>query len=110
LNSDIPVDFRVTLLKNAGHPFGVLRSKGALRFIIYLVKKINDLYYTHAATGEPPLAMSASVFFALKNAVSAARSDAGNPDWFPMGKIFLLLLFNFNNLIYLFRNRWASYR
>ena len=28
LNRDIPTDFRVTLLKNASHEFGVFRSKG----------------------------------------------------------------------------------
>jgi xanthine dehydrogenase/oxidase len=63
LNRDIPVDFRVSLLKNAAHPFGVLRSK---------------------ATGEPPICMSVSVFFAIRNAVEAARKEAGDSDWFPM--------------------------
>lgn len=63
LNTDVPVDFRVTMMKNAAHPFGILRSK---------------------ATGEPPLCMSVSVLFALRNAVDAARSDAGNSDWYQM--------------------------
>ena len=29
--------------------------------------------------------MSVSVLFALRNAVDAARIDAGNPDWYRMG-------------------------
>lgn len=63
LNTDIPVDFRVSLLRNAAQTSGVLRSK---------------------ATGEPPLCMAVSVFFALRNAIDAARSDAGNSEWFQM--------------------------
>ncbi|XP_069694441.1 xanthine dehydrogenase-like isoform X2 [Periplaneta americana] len=61
---DIPIDFRVYMRKNAPNPFGVLRSK---------------------ATGEPPLCMSCVIFFALKNALNAARIDAGKEDeWFAM--------------------------
>ena len=36
--------------------------------------------------------MSATVFFALKNAVDAARSDAGNSEWCPMGNSLLNLV------------------
>ncbi|PNF21137.1 hypothetical protein B7P43_G05077 [Cryptotermes secundus] len=61
---DIPIDFRIYLRKKAPNPFGVLRSK---------------------ATGEPPLCMSCVILFALRNALSAARQDAGKPDeWYPM--------------------------
>ena len=39
------------------------------------------------ATGEPPLCMSCVILFALRNALSAARQDAGEPDeWYKMGK------------------------
>ncbi|KDR17215.1 hypothetical protein L798_08320, partial [Zootermopsis nevadensis] len=63
---DIPIDFRVHLRKKAPNPFGVLRSK---------------------ATGEPPLCMSCVILFALRNALHAARQDAGKPDeWCPMSK------------------------
>ncbi|KAL4225427.1 hypothetical protein ACF0H5_016117 [Mactra antiquata] len=55
-NKDIPVDFRVHLLKNAPNPVGFLRSK---------------------ASGEPPLNMSCSVFYALQNCIREARKDAG---------------------------------
>eukprot|EP01114_Cavostelium_apophysatum_P000968 TRINITY_DN1083_c0_g1_i1.p1 TRINITY_DN1083_c0_g1~~TRINITY_DN1083_c0_g1_i1.p1 ORF type:complete len:1374 (-),score=383.49 TRINITY_DN1083_c0_g1_i1:31-4152(-) len=51
---DIPIDLRVTLLKNSTNPLGVLGSK---------------------AVGEPPLCMSCVVLFAVKNAVTAARSQ-----------------------------------
>jgi len=60
-SKDIPEDFRITLLKNAPNPTGVLRSK---------------------ATGEPILCASVSVLFALRNAIAAARKDKGNTDWF----------------------------
>jgi len=56
LPRDIPEDFRVTLLKNAPNPFGVLRSK---------------------ATGEPPLCLGVTVLFALRDAIDSARKDAG---------------------------------
>lgn len=34
------------------------------------------------AVGEPPFHLGASVFFALKDAIYAARSDAGHDGWF----------------------------
>lgn len=62
---DIPVDFRIRFLQKSSNPAGVLRSK---------------------ATGEPALNMSIVVLFALRNALRAARKDAGLPDdWIPMG-------------------------
>ncbi|ODN04991.1 Indole-3-acetaldehyde oxidase [Orchesella cincta] len=63
LASDIPEDFRVTILRNAPNPFGVLSSK---------------------ATGEPPLNLSCSVIFALRNAIDSARREAGNHSWYQM--------------------------
>jgi len=51
---DIPIVFNVALLKDAPNPVGVLKSK---------------------ASGEPPLCMSCSVFFAVKHAIAAARAD-----------------------------------
>lgn len=53
---DIPVDFRVHLLKNSPNPRAVQSSK---------------------AIGEPPLFFGACVFFAIKNAITAARADKG---------------------------------
>ncbi|XP_049545874.1 xanthine dehydrogenase-like isoform X1 [Anopheles darlingi] len=62
---DIPVDFRIRFLQKSSNPAGVLRSK---------------------ATGEPALNMSIVVLFALRNALRAARQDAGlADDWIPMG-------------------------
>jgi xanthine dehydrogenase/oxidase len=63
LAKDIPEDLRITLLKNAPNPYGVLRSK---------------------ATGEPPLCMSVGILFALRNAIDSARQDAGNNDYYQM--------------------------
>ncbi|XP_055352621.1 uncharacterized protein LOC129598648 isoform X2 [Paramacrobiotus metropolitanus] len=58
---DIPVDFRITMLKNAPNPSGVLRSK---------------------IVAEPPLCMSASVVFALQNAIFAHLNEIQKDDWF----------------------------
>lgn len=61
---DIPIDFRIHLRKNSFNPTGVLRSK---------------------ATGEPPLCMSVSVLFAIRQAILSARKDAKSSDeWFQM--------------------------
>ncbi|XP_050092812.1 uncharacterized protein LOC126575867 [Anopheles aquasalis] len=62
---DIPIDFRVRLLQNTLLPTGVQRSK---------------------ATGEPAVNMGIVVLFALRNAINAARRDAGAPEeWIPLG-------------------------
>jgi len=60
-NLDIPIDLRVTLLKDAPNPMGVMSSK---------------------CTGEPPLALSCSVLFAVQHAIAAARSDIGFNGYF----------------------------
>ncbi|KAI4474220.1 hypothetical protein M0802_015718, partial [Mischocyttarus mexicanus] len=60
---DIPVDFRVSFRRNAPNRFGVLRSK---------------------ATGEPPICMSCVIPFAIRQALNAARSDAGKSGWYPL--------------------------
>ena len=54
---------QVTLLKDAPNPVGILRSK---------------------ATGEPPYSLANSAFFAVKNALMAARADAGTTGWFQL--------------------------
>ena len=53
--ADVPRDFRVTLLGDARNPRAVHSSK---------------------AVGEPPFFLSSSVYFALKDAVRAAREEA----------------------------------
>jgi xanthine dehydrogenase/oxidase len=55
--NDIPPDFRVSLLKSSANPRAVYSSK---------------------AVGEPPLLLANSVFFAIKDAVRAARLAAGH--------------------------------
>ncbi|KAG1664511.1 hypothetical protein FOA52_007775 [Chlamydomonas sp. UWO 241] len=60
--NDIPVDFRVELLKDAPNARAVHSSK---------------------AVGEPPFFLGCSVFFALKEAVYAAREENGlGKGWF----------------------------
>jgi len=58
---DIPIDLRVSMLKDAPNPVGILSSK---------------------ASGEPPLALGCGVVFALRNAVEAARKEIGVQDFF----------------------------
>lgn len=60
---DIPQDFRVSMLKNARNPMGVLSSK---------------------ATGEPALLLSISVLFAIWDALNASRQDAGQTGWWQL--------------------------
>ncbi|XP_031784418.1 xanthine dehydrogenase isoform X1 [Nasonia vitripennis] len=52
--ADIPQEFNVSLLKGSSNPRAVYSSK---------------------AIGEPPLFLSSSIFFAIKNAIKAARKD-----------------------------------
>ena len=56
---DIPREFNVSLLRGSSEPRAVYSSK---------------------AVGEPPLFLAASVFFAIKNAIVAAREDNGISD------------------------------
>jgi len=53
---DIPAEFNVTFLKDSTNPRAVYSSKGI---------------------GEPPLFLSSSVFFAIKDAIKAARVERG---------------------------------
>lgn len=62
-SKDIPVDLRISLLKDAPNPAGVLSSK---------------------ACGEPPLAASNSIFFAVKQAMYSARAAAGTSGYFTL--------------------------
>ncbi|KAK1267046.1 Xanthine dehydrogenase 1 [Acorus gramineus] len=61
--NDIPLRFNVSLLKGVPNPKAIHSSK---------------------AVGEPPLFLASSVFFAIKDAIIAARSDAGYDGWFPL--------------------------
>lgn len=69
---DIPSQFNVSLLRGTSNPRAVYSSK---------------------AVGEPPLFLASSVFFAIKDAINAARSDAGrlkNGPSYKKDKIFQL--------------------
>ncbi|XP_065174332.1 xanthine dehydrogenase [Atheta coriaria] len=60
---DIPLEFNVSLLKGAPNPRAVYSSK---------------------AVGEPPLFLASSALFAIREAVKAARVDAGLPEAFKL--------------------------
>ena len=61
--NDVPMDFRVTLMKDVDNPVAVHSSK---------------------AIGEPPFFMAASAFFAIKDAVAAyRRQEKGLTGFFP---------------------------
>ncbi|XP_014224706.2 xanthine dehydrogenase/oxidase-like isoform X1 [Trichogramma pretiosum] len=81
---DIPVDFRVSLRRNAPNPLGVLGSK---------------------TTGEPPMCLSCSIPIAIRQAINSARLDAGNTDiWYQLDngltteKIFMSCMTNVQHL------------
>ncbi|XP_031281562.1 xanthine dehydrogenase 1-like isoform X2 [Pistacia vera] len=61
--NDVPFKFNVSLLK--GHPN---------------VKAI----HSSKAVGEPPFFLASSVFFAIKDAIMAARAETGHSEWFPL--------------------------
>lgn len=61
--SDIPLDFRVSLLADSSNPRAIYSSKGV---------------------GEPPILLASSVFFALKQACMAYRRQQGFTDYFTL--------------------------
>ncbi|OMO78014.1 Aldehyde oxidase/xanthine dehydrogenase, a/b hammerhead [Corchorus olitorius] len=61
--NDVPFKFNVSLLK--GHPN---------------VKAI----HSSKAVGEPPFFLASAVFFAIKDAILAARAETGHTGWFPL--------------------------
>ncbi|MCL7031662.1 hypothetical protein MKW94_008043 [Papaver nudicaule] len=61
--NDIPLKFNVSLLKDAPNPKAIDSSK---------------------AIGEPPFFLAASVFFAIKDAITTARPEVGLHEWFPL--------------------------
>ncbi|CAL4940191.1 unnamed protein product [Urochloa decumbens] len=61
--NDIPLNFKVSLLKGAPNPKVIHSSK---------------------AVGEPPFFLGSAVLFAIKDAIFAARADEGHLEWFPL--------------------------
>lgn len=61
--NDIPLKFKVSLLKDAPNPRAIHSSK---------------------AVGEPPFFLASTVLFAIKDAIIAARAEEGYNDWFPL--------------------------
>ncbi|KAK3004898.1 hypothetical protein RJ639_018720, partial [Escallonia herrerae] len=61
--NDVPFKFNVSLLKGAPNVRAIHSSK---------------------AVGEPPFFLASSVFFAIKDAIIAARAESGCNSWFPL--------------------------
>lgn len=61
--NDVPFKFKVSLLKDAPNDKAIHSSK---------------------AVGEPPFFLASSVFFAIKDAIAAARAESGCHGWFPL--------------------------
>ncbi|PNT74501.1 hypothetical protein BRADI_1g15800v3 [Brachypodium distachyon] len=61
--NDIPLKFKVSLLKGVPNPKAIHSSK---------------------AVGEPPFFLASAVLFAIKDAIAAARAEEGHVDWFPL--------------------------
>jgi xanthine dehydrogenase/oxidase len=59
--NDIPLKFKVSLLKDAPNKRAIYSSK---------------------AVGEPPLFLACAAFFAIKDAILAARQETGHGGWF----------------------------
>ncbi|QHN91813.1 Xanthine dehydrogenase [Arachis hypogaea] len=51
-----------------------------LKFNVSLLKAI----HSSKAVGEPPFFLASAVFFAIKDAIRAARLEVGWSDWFPL--------------------------
>ncbi|KAK9866639.1 hypothetical protein WJX84_012043 [Apatococcus fuscideae] len=83
---DIPADLRVTLLEDEPGRAPSSTSPGAAGAGSMSEGKSSEkrppgLVYSSKNAGEPPFFLGASAFFALKQAVYAARRDAGHPAW-----------------------------
>ncbi|GAB2277012.1 xylitol dehydrogenase [Dionaea muscipula] len=61
--NDVPLKMSVSLLKGVPNPKAIHSSK---------------------AVGEPPFFLASAVFFAIKDAIVAARAEAGFTEWFPL--------------------------
>lgn len=57
-----------------------------LKFNVSLLKGVPNVKAIHSskAVGEPPFFLASAVFFAIKDAITAARADAGCSGWFPL--------------------------
>ncbi len=104
--SDVPAQFNVSLLDRTPNPKAIFSSKvrphpllplcvdsiplcvieQALLFRIFLFYKctlVFIIFHKHVqAVGEPPLFLAASVLFALRAAITAARAESGLSGYF----------------------------
>ena len=78
---DIPLDFHVALLGRAPNPKAIFSSKvsGA-----HLLLPFDGHPIALQAVGEPPLFLAASAFFAIQDAIQAARAASEESKTFTM--------------------------
>ncbi|GMH11487.1 hypothetical protein Nepgr_013328 [Nepenthes gracilis] len=57
-----------------------------LKFSVSLLKGVPNVKAIHSskAVGEPPFFLASAVFFAIKDAIIAARAEVGCNNWFPL--------------------------
>ena len=93
---DIPIDMRVKLLHNAPNPVGVMRSKRtSAQNLCLLFNGCNHIGNSECTVvvAEPPLNMTCSVVFAMREAINAAkveRDGEGAKKVYQLGKSSLM--------------------
>lgn len=89
--NDVPIDFRISLLADAPNPavrvyvccararawWRALPGVAELIIVCHLPVLFVQAVHSSKAVGEPPFFMAASVFFAIKDAIYAARKESG---------------------------------
>uniref|UniRef100_A0A336MLN1 Xanthine dehydrogenase n=1 Tax=Culicoides sonorensis TaxID=179676 RepID=A0A336MLN1_CULSO len=75
--NDIPGEFYVSLLTGAPNPRAIYSSKVNILIIFIINIDFYHKFILSKAIGEPPLHLSSSVFFAIQEAVIAARKENG---------------------------------
>lgn len=73
---DIPTNLTVSLLRDAPHDKAIFSSKVLTTLQMFLTAAL-DQRLSLQAVGEPPLFLAASIFYAIKDAIAAARRESG---------------------------------
>ncbi|KAK4419557.1 Xanthine dehydrogenase 1 [Sesamum alatum] len=77
--NDVPFKFSVSLLKNAGKWNIFSMNNVSFDRMLQMIRPS-----THRSSGEPPFFLASAVFFAIKDAIIAARAEEGLTGWFPL--------------------------
>lgn len=86
--SDIPLKFNVALLKvvfilTIMHIYTASLILKAKEWFMQGSPNVKAIH-SSKAVGEPPFFLASSVFFGIKDAIAAARSECGLTEWFPL--------------------------